>query len=84
MQVKAHTVYQLMCASSQLSAYSIISVPAEIYSFGSHYPVVVVPVVVAMTLMVSYGILPVFYHNRIDNCYGVCSTRGVPIEHTFN
>lgn len=56
---------------SQLSAYSIISVPSEIYSFGSHYTIMIVPVVVVMTLVISYGILPVYYDSRIDNCYGV-------------
>lgn len=56
--------------SSQLSAYSIIVVPSEIYSFGSHY-LLVLPAIIVMVFVVTYGILPIFYEQNLDNCFAV-------------
>lgn len=56
--------------ASQLSAISIVAVPAEIYSFGWHY-FLVVPTAGLVTIIIIYLFLPVFYHNSIDNCYAV-------------
>lgn len=62
----------VMCVLfSQLSAYSFVSLPAEIYSFGSNYVQLELLVVVLLTIVVNYGVLPVFYTNNIDNCYAV-------------
>lgn len=58
------------CISSQLSAITIVAVPAEVYSFGWHY-ILVVPVSALVVILVNYLFLPVFYHNNIDNCYVV-------------
>lgn len=55
---------------SQLSAISITTIPIESYSFGSQY-ILIVPNLVLIVLCVNYIILPVFYHNNIDNCYVV-------------
>lgn len=55
---------------SQISAISIIAIPAEIYSFGWQY-CLVIPMLIPITISINYLFLPVFYHNNIDNCYAV-------------
>lgn len=55
---------------SQLSAMSVISIPAEIYSFGWQFALIL-PIISVITLVSSYLFLPVFYNNNIDNCYAV-------------
>lgn len=55
---------------SQLSAIAIMSVPAEIYSFGYQY-LFLLPTLFFVTLVTNYISLPVFYCNNIDNCYAV-------------
>lgn len=30
-----------------------------------------IPAIILTTLMVNYGVLPVFYENNITNCYSV-------------
>lgn len=55
---------------SQLSALSIVAIPAEIYSFGWQY-FLIIPTLVFIIIAVNYLFLPVFYQNNIDNCYAV-------------
>lgn len=56
--------------ASQLSAISIISIPAEMYAFGINWYFNVVCMVVVIPLL-NYVIIPVFYNNNITNCYEV-------------
>lgn len=58
---------------SQLSAVAIISIPAEIYSFGWQY-CLFLPGLFLVTLITNYVSLPVFYCNNIENCYMVKNT----------
>lgn len=55
---------------SQLSAIAIMAIPAEIYSFGWQY-MLILPTLFFITFVTNYLFLPVFYHNNIDNCYVV-------------
>ncbi|XP_055297867.1 sodium-coupled monocarboxylate transporter 2-like [Sitodiplosis mosellana] len=54
--------------ASQISAFSIISVPAEVYSFGWHY-MLIIPSTALVSAATNYLVLPVYYRNCIDNCY---------------
>jgi len=56
--------------ASQLSAISIMSVPAEMYAFGINWYFNVVCMVLIVP-MLNYVIIPVFYNNNITNCYEV-------------
>lgn len=56
--------------ASQISAIAIISIPAEIYSFGWQF-MLLVPTFIFVTLVINYVSLPVFYSNNIENCYAV-------------
>lgn len=57
-------------AFSQLSAIAIMTIPAEIYSFGWQYALLL-PSLVFVTIVTNYVSLPVFYSNNIENCYVV-------------
>lgn len=50
---------------------TMTAMPADSYTFGSHYMVMIAPVLIVVTLFVNYGVLPIFYNNNIDNCYAV-------------
>lgn len=58
---------------SQLSAIALITIPSEIYSYGSTYMFMISVVVIGSTLLINWLYLPVFYNNNIDNCYAVSS-----------
>lgn len=60
--------------ASQLSGISIMSIPAEMYSFGSQY-FVLVPMMIIVVLILNYVIIPVFYSNNIANCYEYLEMR---------
>lgn len=47
-----------------------MTVPAEIYSFGWQYALLL-PSLIFVTLVTNYVSLPVFYCNNIENCYVV-------------
>ena len=57
--------------ASQLSGISIMTIPAEMYSFGVHWFFNVISTVVTIPLL-NWVIIPVFYNNNISNCYEVC------------
>lgn len=56
--------------SSQLSGVLIISVPGEIYLYGSQYFMIVLCMILVV-LILNHVILPVFFENQITNCYEV-------------
>ncbi|XP_031621567.1 uncharacterized protein LOC116339681 [Contarinia nasturtii] len=60
--------------ASQISAYSIIAIPAEIYSFGWQY-LLIIPTMVFVVCSINFLFLPVFYQNNIDNCYAYLELR---------
>lgn len=47
-----------------------MAIPAEIYSFGWQFALLL-PAIVAIILTSNYLFIPVFYNNSIDNCYAV-------------
>lgn len=55
---------------SQIFAYVIITIPAEVYAFGWQQ-MLTLPTITFVLLLTSYIKLPVFYSNNIDNCYAV-------------
>lgn len=55
---------------SQLSAISIMTLPAEIYSMGSQVTIMVLIQGLVM-LLINFVFIPIFYNNNIDNCYAV-------------
>lgn len=57
--------------NSQLSAMTIIGVPAEAYGFGSTYMMAITPLMVLIAVFLNYAILPVYYNTQIDSCYSV-------------
>jgi len=56
--------------ASQLSAISIMSIPAEMYVYGITWFTCVITIVLAVPIL-NYIIIPVFYNNNITNCYEV-------------
>ncbi|KAH8332877.1 hypothetical protein KR074_012352 [Drosophila pseudoananassae] len=53
--------------ASQLSAISIMTIPAEMYAFGVNWFFNVVCMLVVVPLL-NYVVIPVFYNNNITNC----------------
>lgn len=47
-----------------------MAVPAEVYSFGWLY-ILLIPAMIFLTLAANYLFIPVFHQNSIDNCYTV-------------
>lgn len=68
--------------ASQLSGISIMSIPAEMYSFGSQY-FVLVPMMIIVVILLNYVIIPVFYSNNIANCYEYLEMRFNKKTRTF-
>ncbi|XP_017073386.1 sodium-coupled monocarboxylate transporter 2 [Drosophila eugracilis] len=60
--------------ASQLSAISIMTIPAEMYAFGINWFFNVVCMVVVVPLL-NYVVIPVFYNNNITNCYEYLEMR---------
>ncbi|XP_075146358.1 sodium-coupled monocarboxylate transporter 2-like [Haematobia irritans] len=60
--------------ASQLSGISIMSVPAESYSFGFAYIYMVISVIFIIPIL-NYIIIPVLYKNNISNCYEYLQKR---------
>ncbi|XP_055610558.1 sodium-coupled monocarboxylate transporter 2-like [Uranotaenia lowii] len=60
--------------ASQLSGVSIMSVPAEMYSYGAQYWIIA-PTMLFITLIINYIFVPVFYNNQITNCYQYLEDR---------
>ncbi|KAH8306344.1 hypothetical protein KR018_008410 [Drosophila ironensis] len=71
--------------ASQLSAISIMTIPAEMYAFGVNWFFNVVCMVIVVPLL-NYVVIPVFYNNNITNCYEYLEmrfSRKVRILQTF-
>ncbi|XP_065354579.1 sodium-coupled monocarboxylate transporter 2-like [Calliphora vicina] len=60
--------------ASQLSGISIMTIPAEMYSFGINWVFNVVSTVVTIPLL-CWVVIPVFYNNGISNCYEYLQLR---------
>ncbi|EDV90551.1 GH14124 [Drosophila grimshawi] len=60
--------------ASQLSGLSIMSVPAETYTFGFNYIFVVISMIAVVPILI-YIIVPVFYENNVSNCYEYLEMR---------
>ncbi|XP_055850583.1 sodium-coupled monocarboxylate transporter 2-like [Episyrphus balteatus] len=60
--------------SSQLSAASVITIPAEIYSYGINFAFLAAGIIF-VTPILCFVILPVFYNNNISNCYEYLQLR---------
>jgi solute carrier family 5 (sodium-coupled monocarboxylate transporter), member 8/12 len=56
--------------ASQISGIAIMTVPVEMYGYGTQYWIVV-PTIVLVGVLLNYVIVPVFYNNHISNCYQV-------------
>ncbi|XP_050086804.1 sodium-coupled monocarboxylate transporter 2-like [Anopheles aquasalis] len=68
--------------ASQLSGVSIMSVPAEMYSYGAQYWIIA-PTMLIITLIINYIFVPVFYNNQITNCYQYLEDRFSPSVKKF-
>nr|XP_016923862.2 sodium-coupled monocarboxylate transporter 2-like [Drosophila suzukii] len=60
--------------ASQLSAISIMTIPAEMYAYGINWFFNVVCMLVVVPLL-NYVVIPVFYNNNITNCYEYLEIR---------
>ncbi|KAH8355921.1 hypothetical protein KR200_002246 [Drosophila serrata] len=60
--------------ASQLSAISIMTIPAEMYAYGINWFFNVVCMIVVVPLL-NYVVIPVFYNNNITNCYEYLEMR---------
>ncbi|KAH8284099.1 hypothetical protein KR054_010383 [Drosophila jambulina] len=60
--------------ASQLSAISIMTIPAELYAYGINWFFNVVCMVVVVPVL-NYVVIPVFYNNNITNCYEYLEMR---------
>ncbi|XP_053695458.1 sodium-coupled monocarboxylate transporter 1 [Sabethes cyaneus] len=68
--------------ASQLSGVSIMSVPAEMYSYGAQYWIIA-PTMLFIVLIINYVFVPVFYNNQIVNCYQYLEDRFSPTVKKF-
>uniref|UniRef100_A0A182W0T7 Sodium/solute symporter n=1 Tax=Anopheles minimus TaxID=112268 RepID=A0A182W0T7_9DIPT len=68
--------------ASQLSGVSIMSVPAEMYSYGAQYWIIA-PTMILITMIINYIFVPVFYNNHITNCYQYLEDRFSPAVKKF-
>ncbi|KAH8382315.1 hypothetical protein KR009_002886 [Drosophila setifemur] len=60
--------------SSQLSGVAMMSIPAETYAFGFNMIFVVQAMILAVPVLI-YVIVPVFYDNKVSNCYEYLEMR---------
>ncbi|XP_065354580.1 sodium-coupled monocarboxylate transporter 2-like [Calliphora vicina] len=72
-QMKALPI-AISLVSSQLSGFTFMAIPAEMYSFGINWGFNLVSMVVTIPLL-CWVILPVFYNNGISNCYEYLQLR---------
>ncbi|XP_021704595.1 sodium-coupled monocarboxylate transporter 2 isoform X2 [Aedes aegypti] len=66
----------------QLSGVSIMSVPAEMYSYGAQYWIIA-PTMIVIVMIINYIFVPVFYNNQITNCYQYLEDRFSPAVKKF-
>uniref|UniRef100_T1PIW0 Sodium:solute symporter family protein n=1 Tax=Musca domestica TaxID=7370 RepID=T1PIW0_MUSDO len=60
--------------ASQLSGISIMTIPAEMYSYGINWFFNVVSMVIIIPILL-WVVIPVFYNNNISNCYEYLEVR---------
>ncbi|KAH8276206.1 hypothetical protein KR026_004595 [Drosophila bipectinata] len=60
--------------ASQLSAISIMTIPAEMYAYGINWFFNVVCMLFVVPIL-NYVVIPVFYNNNITNCYEYLEMR---------
>ncbi|XP_068153303.1 sodium-coupled monocarboxylate transporter 2-like [Drosophila tropicalis] len=60
--------------ASQLSAISIMTIPAEMYSYGIHWFFNVIFMIVIIPIL-NYMVIPVFYNNNLTSCYEYLEIR---------
>ncbi|XP_026465203.1 sodium-coupled monocarboxylate transporter 1-like [Ctenocephalides felis] len=60
--------------ASQLSGISIMSLPAEMYAYGSQFAILL-PVMILVTVAVVYIFIPVFYSLNLANAYDYLRMR---------
>ncbi|XP_032584120.1 sodium/iodide cotransporter [Drosophila mojavensis] len=60
--------------SSQLSGVSIMSIPAESYTFGFNFIFGVLAMLPTMSILI-YIMVPIFYDNNVANCYEYLEMR---------
>ncbi|XP_068152991.1 sodium-coupled monocarboxylate transporter 2-like [Drosophila tropicalis] len=60
--------------ASQLSAISIMTIPAEMYSYGINWIFNVICMIVVVPIL-NYVIIPVFYNNNLTSCYEYLEIR---------
>ncbi|XP_075146357.1 sodium-dependent multivitamin transporter [Haematobia irritans] len=60
--------------ASQLSGISIMTIPAEMYTFGITWCVNVISMILVVPIL-TWIVIPVFYNNNISNCYEYLEIR---------
>ncbi|XP_055907645.1 sodium-coupled monocarboxylate transporter 2-like isoform X2 [Eupeodes corollae] len=60
--------------ASQLSGIAIMSIPAEVYSYGINYIFTILSIFLVVPVLCEIAI-PVFYENNISNCYEYLQRR---------
>lgn len=65
-----HSIIPLFFIVSQLSAAAMMTIPAEMYSFGISWFFSIASMAL-ITPVLCWVIIPVFYNNNISNCYEV-------------
>lgn len=68
--------------ASQMSGIAILTMPAEIYSFGVNIMFLPMAVVVGVPVLNTL-VVPVFYNNNISNCYEYLERRFDPTIKKF-
>lgn len=63
--------------ASQMSGIAVMTMPAEIYSYGMNLVFLVIAVTLAVPILNTL-IIPVFYKNNISNCYEYLEKRFDP------
>ncbi|GAB0088916.1 sodium-coupled monocarboxylate transporter 2 [Sergentomyia squamirostris] len=60
--------------ASQISGVTILSVPAEMYGYGTQYAIMV-PFMIVTVSIINFVFIPVFYNNNLSNCYEYLELR---------
>ncbi|XP_055905168.1 sodium-coupled monocarboxylate transporter 2-like [Eupeodes corollae] len=60
--------------SSQLSAASVVTIPAELYAYGISFTFMILSVIFVVPI-ICFVVVPVFYNNNISNCYEYLQLR---------
>lgn len=55
---------------SQLSAFTILIIPADVYAFGPYVFLTIFSKIITV-ILANWIFIPIFYNNKFDNCYNV-------------